>query len=395
MQRRSPSVVSDGFVPARLVLARQARGLKQGELATAMNRAQATLSKWESGSYDHSPDFAAVAQLSDLLHVQGSWFYKPLREDGGAAFYRSLKSALHLARDKAAAKLRFVDEIAFSLNTRVEFPVVDIPDLMRDRSYRTLRPEDIDIIAAELRDYWGLSDDPIEDLLLVIENAGIAVAEDYFDSAQLDGISKWFDDRPVVLLARDKNGGVRRRFDAAHELGHMVLHRALTSDQLNADLTLVEEQAMIFAGAFLLPGGSFASDIRDLSLEAFADVKPKWKVSIGAMIKRARTLNLVSAEHERNLWKYYSYRRWRGNEPHDEGIEVEIPYNLRAAIEMVAEEGAPAIDSLVEEIGLSPEYLRQLTSVEREVFRQKEKPRPKLSVVRGGADREVPSAAND
>lgn len=395
MHRRSPSVVSDGFVPARLVLARQGRGLKQGELAAEMNRAQATLSKWESGSYDHSPDFAAVAQLSDILHVQGSWFYKPLQENGRAAFFRSLKSALHIARDKAAAKLQFVEDISYSLSSRVELPPVDIPNLMEGRDFKSLRPEDIDSIASEVRDYWGLSDDPIEDLLLIMENAGLVIGEDYFDSARLDGISKWFEDRPVVLLAKDKNGGVRRRFDAAHELGHMILHRSLTPDHLRDHLTLVEEQAMVFAGAFLLPASSFASDIRDVTLEAFADVKPRWKVSIGAMIKRARSVNLISPEHERNLWKYYSYRRWRGNEPHDECIPVETPYNLKAAIEMVAEDGTAELNALVDEIGLYPEYLHQLTGAREEIFISRDNPRPKLTLVRGGADREMPRPAND
>jgi Zn-dependent peptidase ImmA (M78 family) len=266
---------------------------------------------------------------------------------------------------------------------------------MERRDYRTLRPEDIDNIAAELRDYWGLSDDPIDDLLLIIENAGIAVGEDYFDSAKLDGISKWFPERPVVLLAKDKNGGVRRRFDAAHELGHMVLHRNVTPEQLREDITLIEEQAMVFAGAFLLPPLSFASDVRDVTLDAFADVKPRWKVSIGAMIKRAQSINLISSEHERNLWKYYSYRRWRGNEPHDEHIHVERPYNLKAATEMVAEEGVAELNTLVDEIGLSPDYLHQLTGASEEVFGPRDQPRPKLMLIRGGAASHPFNAAND
>lgn len=395
MQRRSPSVVADDFIPARLVLARQARGLKQGELATAMDRAQATLSKWESGSYDHSPDFAAVAQLSEILRVQGSWFYKPLVHDTRAAFYRSLKSALHMARDKAAAKLQFVEDIAHALSERIEFPFVDIPDLMQGREYKTLRADDIDIVATQLRDYWGLGDDPIDDLLVVMENAGIALSEDFFDSAQLDGISKWFDERPVVLLAKDKNGGARRRFDAAHELGHLVLHKNVTPEQLRADITLIEEQAMVFAGAFLLPGGPFVSDVKEFTLDAFANIKPRWKVSIGAMIKRTRSLDLISADTERNLWKYYSYRKWRGAEPHDESIPLETPLNLKSALEMVADDGAAELSIVVDEIGLAPEYLQQLTGVGEEIFAPTERPRPRLTVVRGGGEQEVPLPAND
>jgi Zn-dependent peptidase ImmA (M78 family) len=173
------------------------------------------------------------------------------------------------------------------------------------------------------------------------------------------------------------------------------MHKHVTADQLRNDLTLIEEQAMMFAGAFLLPGGAFASDVQDLTLDAFADVKPHWMVSIGAMIKRARSLDMISADYERNLWKYYSYRKWRGNEPHDENIPVETPFNLKAAIEMVAEDGTAELSLMLEDIGLAPEYLQQLAGVSGKLFETTQKERPKLTVVRGGGDRPVPQPAND
>ena len=131
-------------------------------------------------------------------------------------------------------------------------------------------------------------------------------------------------------------------------------------EDLKRDLTLIEEQAMAFAGAFLLPGASFSADISEATLDGLADLKPKWKVSIGAMIKRLRALNLVTAKHERNLWKYYSYRKWRGNEPYDDRIEVERPVNLKSAIEMIAEDGADEVSSFLTDAGLSARDVSEL-----------------------------------
>ena len=307
-----------------------------------------------------------------------------------------MKSELYLARDKISARLKFVHEIFYELDQRVEFPDVDIPDLMRGRDYKTFRPEDIDAIANELRDYWMLSDDPVDDLMTVIENSGIIVGEDYVDSSKLDGVSQWIDGRPFMLLAKDKDGGVRRRFDAAHELGHIIMHQAVKDNDIASHLNLIEEQAMIFAGAFLLPASAFSSDVTDVSLDVLADIKPKWKVSIGAMIKRLGTLNLITDDHQRNLWKYYSYRKWRGNEPYDDRLEVERPINLRDAIEMVALDGQVEIASLLADIGLSSEVVSDLSGVQKTTLMAAPVVKPRLKLIsRNGRTLETAKAAND
>lgn len=381
MEQSYPVTGSDQFVPARLQIARHARGLKQIELAEAIGRAPPLLSKWESDSYDNAPDSAAVAALSAKLRVSASWFYKPITSSLSQPFYRSLKSELNRARDKLSARLTFVDAIHESLTERVEFPDEDVPDLLGATDFRLLRYEDIDRVARQAREFWGLGDDPIDDLLMVIENAGVVIGEDLVESSKLDGVSAWSSRGvPMMLLAKDKNVGVRRRFDAAHELGHIVLHRSVTKADFDEHFTLVEEQAMAFASAFLLPASSFVSDIRDTNLDEFADKKPKWKVSIGAMIKRLERLHLISSDYARNLWKYYSYRQWRGCEPFDDAIEVERPVNLKTALELVAEEGRAEILDLLRDVGLLPSDIHELTGIERRLLEppMREKPRLKL-----------------
>ena len=86
-----------------------------------------------------------------------------------------------------------------------------MPDLRNGADYRTLSPDKIESLAVRLREYWGLGDDPITDLMVVLENAGVIVAETYINSNKLDGVSSWFSDVPVVLLAKDKDGGVRQK----------------------------------------------------------------------------------------------------------------------------------------------------------------------------------------
>lgn len=375
--------VSGGFVPARLTVARQAKGLKQKDLAEELRFAPATISKWESDSYEQGPDPSSVQALADRLSVEPGWFYKPLVDSRTRpAFFRSMRSELTSARDKAAAKLLFSYEIYRALDELVEFPAADVPDLVTGSDYRMLSGEKIEALAVRLREYWGLGDDPIADVMVVLENAGIIVAETFLDSNKLDGVSSWFSEVPVVLLAKDKDGGVRRRFDAAHELGHLILHRGVTQECIRKDLRLIEEQAMLFAGAFLLPASSFAVTSDKATLEHLADIKPRWGVSVGAMIKRLASLNLISENHERNLWKYYSYRQWRGNEPHDSHIGVERPENLRSALELLSQEDPATLVDVVESVGLGVEYITELTGVESAYLRTATLKRPKLKLVR-------------
>lgn len=150
---------------------------------------------------------------------------------------------------------------------------------------------------------------------------------------------------------------------------------------------------MLFAGAFLLPASSFASNVGDASLDHLAAIKPRWGVSVGAMIKRLGSLHLVSENHERNLWKYYSYRKWRGNEPHDNSIPVERPENLRSAIEMLATDDPEAVKAVQDGLALGSGYISELTGVDKSVLRGVAAEKPKLRLVRSFDPDKV--AAND
>lgn len=382
MLHRGLSTAGSGFVPARLVSARWARGLKQNQLADKIGRSPALVSKWESDGYNHAPDSGDLELLADALEVQQSWFFKPLSEGTSASFFRSLRTELKSARNRTAAKLLFLHEIFGALENRIEFPEVDIPDILAPDEYKKLTLDQIDKVADRAREYWNLGDDPLDDLMTIIENAGVIVGDDYLVSPKLDGVSRWFEDRPVMLLAKDKDTGVRRRFDAAHELGHLILHRHVTQQQLKDDWHLIEDQAMAFASAFLMPGTSFAYAARDISLEGLANLKPTWKVSVAAMLMRLKSLNLIHEPEITNLWKYYSYRGWRGNEPHDDQIEIEVPVNLQSAIEMIVQDGPTEVADFVASTGLSTSDIASLAGGEPDVL-EATRERPRLRLVRG------------
>jgi Zn-dependent peptidase ImmA (M78 family)/DNA-binding XRE family transcriptional regulator len=362
---------TEGFVPRRLTMAREARALKKRDLARLLDRSESAVSQWESESKPKRPEPSLLPQLAGSLSVGISWFWRPLRfKDESAVFYRSMVTELEALRKKARGRLGFLQAIEEAVSEHVQFPDTDLPEFLEGRDFKEFRMEDIEYCARELREHWGVQEGPIDDLLLLIENAGIIVGEDDIGSLKLDGVSRWPVDaiRPYMLLARDKKAGVRRRLDAAHELGHLVLHRNLSQKDLDDNFDLIEDQAMEFAGAFLLPAREFPEDVYSLTLEALISIKEKWLVSVGAMIKRLVALRMIRSDYERRLWQYYSFRKWRGREPLDDRLPIEAPHNLRDGLETAIDERVCTRAELLHEIGLLSEDICGLTGLPENFF---------------------------
>src|SRR5438094_162699 len=70
------------------------------------------------------------------------------------------------------------------------------------------------------------------------------------DAKEVDAFSMWHGETPFVFL-NTKKSCERSRFDAAHELGHLVLHRHGVPQGQQA-----EAEANAFASAFLMPRAS-------------------------------------------------------------------------------------------------------------------------------------------
>ncbi|GAA3688320.1 hypothetical protein GCM10022267_88860 [Lentzea roselyniae] len=91
-------------------------------------------------------------------------------------------------------------------------------------------------------------------------------------------------------LGADKGLRDRSRFDAAHELGHLVLRGA---DGPIADKA-TESQANEFAAAFLMPAEDIAHELpARLDWPALLRLKAKWHVSLAALLVRAKTLGVM------------------------------------------------------------------------------------------------------
>ncbi|MDR1113441.1 MAG: ImmA/IrrE family metallo-endopeptidase, partial [Bacteroidales bacterium] len=122
-------------------------------------------------------------------------------------------------------------------------------------------------------------------------------------------------------------------------LAHILLHERYNDiDQLNREeFRLREEQANKFASAFLLPSETFTKDIQPYcnKLNAYVELKRKWRVAIQAMIMRAADLEIISHNQSSYLWRQISKNGWRTKEPLDDYMTVKSPKALKQAISML------------------------------------------------------------
>jgi len=101
------------------------------------------------------------------------------------------------------------------METQFNLPEADVPDLS------LYSPE---VAARVLRQEWSLGERPISNMTQLLESRGIRVFSLSEDTAKMNAFSIWRNQRPFVFLNTFKSAE-SSRFDAAHELGHLVLHQ--------------------------------------------------------------------------------------------------------------------------------------------------------------------------
>ncbi|CAB3696411.1 MULTISPECIES: helix-turn-helix domain-containing protein [Achromobacter] len=298
--------------PARLGFARTRRAWTKARLARELGVQVRSIQGYESGEY--APEADKLEKIAELLRFPVSFFEGddiPLIAEHTASF-RSMSKMSAGLRDKALGS----GELAFLLNdwieARFKLPIADLPDL------RDLSPEDA---AATLRRIWGLGEAPVENLIHLLEARGIRVYSLAIDAREVDAFSVWNDNRPFVFLNTMKSAE-HSRFDAAHELGHLVRDRysMLHGGEHTPEM---EREANAFASAFLMPRGNIiASKPRVPTIPGLIELKRVWGVSLAALAYRMNQLSLFTEWGYRSLCIQIAKQGYRTKEPRPMHREV-------------------------------------------------------------------------
>lgn len=352
----SAADVAAALNPRRLRLAREMRGWTQAELGAEVEGglSSAAISQLENGRT--RPSAATVRSLSATLDFPIRFFLLRDGDDDPPGFFRRLQSVPARERRKALGRAQVLYDLVVAIERHLRLPEVDVPRAIDGpRS-----PAEIEQLAGRVRRYWGIPPGPVPHVVRTLERNGVIVARFAMDRSDIDGFSVWHEDHPVVVLGDDKGVAARSRFDAAHELGHLVMHgpdRAGTRE--------AEKEAHRFAAAFLMP----AEDIREFLPERadwrhLVDLKAEWGVSIGALLQRAKDLGRMTGHAHLNAMKAMSAKGWRKNEPGDELLgSPEGPRMLAQALRHLEREMDITLADLAEEAALPLDETQRIASL--------------------------------
>jgi Zn-dependent peptidase ImmA (M78 family)/transcriptional regulator with XRE-family HTH domain len=286
-----------------LTLARESRGWNQSELAHQLGIAQATISKIENGLRD--PTDEQIRRFASFLGYKQEFFflkeqiknftsgctYRRARQRTPESRMRHLLGIINVRRIQVGQLLESVE-----LNPQNEFVRLDV-----DEHGGPIK------IAQQLRAIWKLPPGPVQNLTRAIEDAGGIVFRCEFSTRDVDALSQLLPGGTPLFLVNASIPSDRLRFTLAHEIGHIIMH-GIPND-------LMEKEADVFAAEFLMPASQIKTDLLDLSLAKLATLKPFWKVSMNALLKRAGDLGVVTERKKQFMWTQMGKLGYRKHEP--------------------------------------------------------------------------------
>ncbi|KAK46196.1 XRE family transcriptional regulator [Caballeronia jiangsuensis] len=336
------------FNPSRLEFARTRRGWTKARLAKELCLQVRSVQGYESGEYAPEPE--KLAAICNLLRFPLEFFSGddlPSIEPDTASFRSMSKMSATLRNVALGAGVT-----AFLLNDWIEerfrLPNANVPDLS------DLSPEDA---ATTLRRMWGLGEAPISNLVHLLESKGIRIYSLAIEAREVDAFSVWHRERPFVFLNTIKSAE-HSRFDAAHELGHLVRdrHSMLHGEAHSPNM---EREANAFASAFLMPKASvLARRVGLLTMEKLIQLKQNWGVSLAALAFRMNQLGLFSEWAYRNLCIQIAKNGYRTSEPNP--MRPEISQILRKVFDALRADGVTR-SALAHELHIPKEDIDNLT----------------------------------
>jgi Zn-dependent peptidase ImmA (M78 family)/transcriptional regulator with XRE-family HTH domain len=332
------------FNPTRLTLARKRRGHTKSSLAVKLGVDLRAVYAYESGEYPPAEDTLHKIQL--VLDFPETFFSGDDLEEPSpdTASFRAMTKMLSGQRDMALETGAIAFHINNWLESKFELPPTDLPDLSDEPT-----PE---VAADSLRRYWSIGEMPIRNMIHLLEAKGVRVYSLAIDAREVDAFSAWKGSTPFVFLNTNKSSE-HSRYDAAHELGHLILHRQGSPQGREA-----ERQANLFASAFLMPRASVLAHARPFpTLSRLIELKKIWITSVAALNYRLHEVGLTSDWVYRGLCIEIAKRGYRTKEPNSAPREVSQALQLMLAA--LRQDGIGR-HKMAEALSISPTELDQL-----------------------------------
>lgn len=302
----------------RLKSARMMNGFSLQDLSDKLeNRVtRQALHKYENGEV--IPDSEMLNFLCIALSVRPDYFTREALVELGEISFRKIENLPAKEQNIIIERTREVLERYIELE---EIMGISEPFEQPEMISSITSIEDIEQAAKKVREGWNLCDNPIPNVLELLENKNIKMIQ-LEANVDFDGLQTWINEKiPVIVLNKAKlKSSDRIRFSAFHELGHLLLPLKGVTEKL------AEKYCHAFAGAMLFPKKAvikeFGEKRTNISIQELGLVKKKYGISLQAIIYRLKELGIISAYYMSYYFKYIIQMGWKVVEPYEyEGKE--------------------------------------------------------------------------
>ena len=340
----------------KLRLIRVARGYSLEELGKAIGVTRQSIHKMEAGQ---EPNKDQLPKLCEILSVNENYFYAerntPVVED--QCHFRSLRARTQTLTNTVMARAELLDSIIQKIERYFDLPNFIMPEIS---DLNIFDNSDIEKASNKLREHWQLGHGPIDDITVLIENSGVIVAT-------VDGVDEKVDafsmsrKRPIIIRNSSNDSACRYRFDLAHELGHLLMH-----DGVVTGCKETEKQANAFASAFLMPRVTFINatrkfpitkGVKSLNWNNLYQLKLYFKVSLKALLYRAKYLGLISDEQMRSGYIFLNKKGYSKIEPMDDQLSIEEPHLLNELFDNL---GSTRWQKTLRSLGFTHKFIQEL-----------------------------------
>lgn len=371
------------FVGKKLTDIRLLHGYSRNELAKMLDVSEQSV--WQYENDYNGPKLQIVNKLKNIFNVKTKYFYTKssyiTNFDPSLVAFRS-KEINSINKTKyEAVHLGFIEGFMNILEGYVQFPT---NKLLTIRNYSIWyiskhdgeleRNDMIKHLAEFAREELELQTDNRK-ILFSLEKNGAFVFEKSLGK-EIDAYSTWSEqERPIIILGNYKKSAVRRNFDLAHELGHLLLHYKMDlSDLSQSAYKQIESEAHDFASYFLMPEEAFIQDLKQIKRlsnpNAYIDLKEKWSVSIVAMVYYARKLGVITYDQHRYFYASLNRLKYATSEPLDDTMKIIRPGKVRSAIQFLFDENLLALQELINITNYNEALIAKIVGVKESFIKE-------------------------
>jgi len=337
---------------------------------------------WQLETNQTTPSFLVINDLKEIFNVRSSFFFQNTYleniSDTSDIAYRKKSGELRNGVKSENAFLNFffthireLEQIVYPTKGTIHSYTEKIE---KSHNLTKLTLTDLKIIAEDVREALELTTN--KRLMYYLELNGIYIIERNLEYT-VDAYSSWLLNGayPVIVLNNKKNPAVRRNFDMAHELGHLLLHRYVDFDQLDTDgLNKIEKEANLFASYLTLPEEELKTDFFELTdstdPRSYIELKHKYRMSIQAIAYRANQEGWLSEKENRTFWRKLHQYGYKTSEPLDSELTIHIPGKVRALLSKAIKINNGLVTEWLDKYAVDIEYFENIFGIKDDLLRK-------------------------